>query len=350
MKEGCECFGLKKPGDVIAFTKKINFVRLFGGKSEAGIKRDVETANRMWRKAGISIEANVKSINKSDTEKMLGTDNSGRIKREVILGPVSTALNHPATRQIMGLEEPGKALTVPAAKNRDSAVVYYVPEFNDCAGKDDAVGCALAGELGGRFSIWVEKSAQRAILAHELGHMWGNSHVEKKRNVMFEAPTGTGLNDDQIRTARSTLRLGSMRCGPGGTPTSQRVEREQQRAELNQELEGLLRETSGGSITGNWKGTIVVNGTARETMLGVSPRSLNITYWWIDNKGKKVPGSTRNVRIVEGALKFDWWESREQTGKATLQFRRPRTLDGAWGLGESDSNGGKWIVEKEIEE
>jgi|GEM_PF-5953185 len=344
--DGCECFGLKKPDQVIKFGKKIRVVSLAFSKSASTIEKDVKLANRVWAKAGIEVDADVKEIPRGDTEKILGKDKHGHVRKTVIIEPPDSALKS-STSNILGL------VSVPAGRNRDSFVVYYVPDFNQCGDEKDAeaaVGCAVLGGLGGTFSIWIERKSQAVALAHELGHMWGNDHVASRINVMHKAPTKTGLTVEQIRSARASLRLGSMRCAPEGAGIAvfEGITREQQKAERNQALDHALR-ADRGFRSSRWKGLVLMNGVERESgFLVFKPLDVN-KYYYYDIYENQVWGSASNARIEEGAFKFDWKEG-SVIGKASFELggsldEKP-TLKGTWGIG-NESNGGTWNLTKE---
>ena len=257
---GCECFGVERPDSIVLAATRIQVVRLSGGATESAIKRHIRQANRIWKMAGIEIDPQVRSIDKEATEKILGTDAKGRLLKNVQIEPVDTALNDEHTRALLGLAtvSGNEKLSVAAGTNVHSLVVYYVPEFNRCADDDKAIGCAFGGTHGGRFFVLIEKAAQATALAHELGHMWGNEHVSNNRNVMFERPAHGGLDPDQIRTARQTLKLGNLRCLVSSAPSAdrERIEKEQQTGQF------LLR-----SINGEWAGTVAVNATDRDSRI-----------------------------------------------------------------------------------
>jgi hypothetical protein len=351
VKEGCECFGLKKPKEVIPFIKQIKIVQLEYSKSISDINRQVAAANKTWGKAGIKLEAEIKSINRDDTEKILGYDDRKLLRKTVIIEPSDMALNYSSTRNILGIDDFGAEVSVPAGKSRHSVVVYYVPDFNRCSDEDEAVGCAMEGTLGNRFSIWINKKAQSVMLAHELGHMWLSLHdhhlPKDKKNVMHPQPTKTGLNADQIKDARSVLGLGSMRCIPKGASESdiEKNKREQQKSERNEKLEQALRTlASKDTQASTWKGPVMVNGTPKDSEMEITVEkwssSVSVRYFWHDSDGEKVMGTITNARIEEGALKFDWKE-KSVSGKAHLELDGDKKLKGTWGI-TTESKGGTW--------
>jgi hypothetical protein len=56
-------------------------------------------------------------------------------------------------------------------------------------------------------------------------------------------------------------------------------------------------------------------------------------------------GGTLNGRIVEGFVKFHWSEPRGAgEGEGVWRIEKDGTLDGSWGRGQSDTDGGAWTL------
>lgn len=345
LPEGCECFGVEQPKMVVPAKTKIRIVQMFGAKSVSSINRDLKQANKTWAMAGIEVDAEIKQIDKEATTKILGTDHKGQLQTTVQIEPSETALNHPSVRALLGLPSDGnEKFSFAAGRDVHSLVVYYVPAFNRCATERDAVGCAFRGSHGGRFFVLVEKGAQDVILAHELGHMWGNEHIKTKRNVMVESPAGGGLDAEQIKKARETLQLGSLRCLATGAPAAdqERIETEQQTGQ------SLVR-----SITGEWAGTVTVQGEDRVSKIQFSVDSKNAVngrYWYESPYGSQ-PGRIMNGVVTAGALTYEWEQgSGQEQSKGRGSFRLMGTrLTGTWGVNQSTSNGGSWSLKKTAE-
>ena len=195
--EGCECLGEKRPRSIVPVPVPVRIVQLAGASSDGVIRRDIRQANKTWRAAGIELDAQVSSIDRSDTEKILGTDANGRLRGNVEIEPEDLALNSDSTRALLGLPTStgNEQFSVPAGKSPHNVVVYYVPEFNSCNKESEPIGCAFSGTHNGRYFVLIERRHQDVALAHELGHIWGNDHVkDDKRNVMYPTSLRTGLN------------------------------------------------------------------------------------------------------------------------------------------------------------
>lgn len=340
--DGCECFGVKHPKMVVPAKTKIRIVQLSGAKSS--IQGDLKLAKKTWAMAGIEVDAEITKIDKEATAKILGTDAQGQLLKNVQIEPAATALNHPGTRALLGLPSDGnEKFSIAAGKDVHSFVVYYVPEFNRCATERTAVGCACQGAHGGRFFVVIEKAAQDAILAHELGHMWGNAeHHKNKQNVMLEGPTGGGLDAEQIKKARETLKLGNLRCRATGTPAAdqERLETEQQSGQ------SLVR-----SMEGIWAGKVTVQGQPRESKIEFFVDSKNAVSgrYHYDSPLGNQPGKIRNGVVTAGALTYEWQQgsgAEQSKGKGSFKLMGTR-LTGTWGVNQSSSNGGSWSLEKE---
>lgn len=58
-------------------------------------------------------------------------------------------------------------------------------------------------------------------------------------------------------------------------------------------------------------------------------------------------GGTFDGRIIEGFVKFHWSEPRGAgQGEGVWRISKTGTLDGTWGQGQSDSDGGEWKLWK----
>jgi hypothetical protein len=342
--EGCECLGEEKPKTIVAVPVPVRIVRLDGASSDSTIRRGIRQANRTWQAAGIELDARIHSINRTDSEKILGTDEHGRVRSNVEIEPEDLALNSDSTRALLGLPTPtgNEQFSVPAGQSPHNVVVYYVPEFNSCDKESGAIGCAFSGTHHGRYFVLIERRHQDVALAHELGHIWGNDHVEDKRNVMHPAPGNTGLTAQQIRTARRLLSLGSLRClGKGKSETDrERVEEEQQLGQLLLLL-----------IEGHWAGSVSVNGTPHDSTIDFEANSaanIHGIYWYDKLDGSKA-GGVLDGAVVAGRLDYEWRQTAggETSGKGSFALTSiypPFTLSGRWGVGESRNNGGEWTV------
>jgi len=347
VREGCECLGDEKPRAIVSVPIPIRIVRLHGAGSEGAIRRGIRQANKTWRSAGIELRAEIHSIDRADTEKILGTDDRGRLRDNVQIEPASLALNADSTRALLGLttESGAEKLSIPAGTTPHNVVVYYVPEFNRCSEETEAVGCAFRGSLGGRYFVLIERRHQDVALAHELGHIWGNEHVENKRNVMHSPAERTGLTAGQIVMARRTLGLGSLRCLAGGQSDTdrERIVEEQQKGQLLLLL-----------IKGQWAGLVTVNGTPRDSTIKFETTAGNRihgVYWYETLAGDRAGGVLDGV-VTAGQLVYDWKQTtgEESTGKGSFALSSilpPFRLSGRWGVGESRANGGEWTVTSE---
>lgn len=342
--EGCECLGDEKPKTIVPAPVPVRIVRLDGASSEGAIRRGIRQANKTWRAAGIEVDAQIRSIDRANTEKILGTDARGRLRGNVEIEPEQLALNAESTRALLGLptESGNENLSEPAGETAHNVVVYYVPEFNSCSGETEPIGCAFSGTHNGRYFVVIEKRHQDVALAHELGHIWGNEHVEDKRNVMHPRPSRTGLSADQIRTARRKLSLGRLRCLAEGqaAPDRERIEEEQQIGQLLMLI-----------VAGRWSGTVSVGGTPRHSyieirVIGSDRIRANYTYETL--AGELAGGRLEGV-VVAGRLDYDWNQTAgpEAAGKGSFALSSiypPFRLAGRWGTGESRTNGGDWSV------
>lgn len=343
--EGCECLGEKRPRSIVPVPVPVRIVQLAGASSDGVIRRDIRQANKTWRAAGIELDAQVSSIDRSDTEKILGTDANGRLRGNVEIEPEDLALNSDSTRALLGLPTStgNEQFSVPAGKSPHNVVVYYVPEFNSCNKESEPIGCAFSGTHNGRYFVLIERRHQDVALAHELGHIWGNDHVkDDKRNVMYPTSLRTGLNAQQIRTARRLLGLGSLRClGKGQSETDrERIEEEQQIGQLLLLL-----------IEGNWAGSVTVNGTPRDSTIEFEADSAGNIHgiYWYDKLDGGEAGGVLDGAVVAGRLDYEWRQTAggEASGKgsfALTSIHPPFTLSGRWGIGESRNNGGDWTV------
>ena len=346
--EDCECIGNERPESIVPATVRVPIVRLHGGKSEGSIKRDIALANKTWRGAGIAIDAPVHSISRADTEKILGTDPRGRVRGNVEIEPADLALQNDSTRALLGLATTSgtEKLSIPAGSDVHSLVVYYVPEFNSCNEETTKVGCAFAGTHGGRFFALIEKAAQSATLAHELGHLWGMGHVEDKRNVMFTPASRSGIDAEQVRTARRVLGLGGLRCLAAGQGPidSERIEGEQEKGQL------IVR-AIGSKTTGTaWRGPVTVNGTDRDSTIQfkIDGTAVRGSYSYDTPNGPQ-PGRILNGVVRAGVLEFDWEqgagdEASRGKGSFTIGSAEPWVMSGRWGVGSSLTDGGTWSV------
>jgi hypothetical protein len=348
VSEGCECIGNEHPESIVPSPVSLRIVSLSGGSSESIIKRDIAAANKTWKRAGIEVNATITTIDRESTEKILGTDERGRLQGEVEIEPENLALNSDSTRALLGLgtTSGNEKLSVAAGTSVLSAVVYYVPSFNRCASEKNAVGCAYSGSHGGRFFVLMEKSHQNAILAHELGHIWGNPHVANKQNLMFEAPDKRGIEPEQIRQARLNLGLGSLRC-----VTEEGTAEDRERIENEQQLGQLLMAW----IEGEWSGKITIGDADRQSMIQfrVDPKNNHIAgSYWYETADRKQPGHILNGKVTAGHLDFDWEENRNDKstkGKGRFSvseiYSVPLRLAGTWGSGTSRDSGGIWTIE-----
>ena len=272
--EGCECIGNERPESIVPATVPVQIVRLDGGKSEGSIKRDIELANKTWKRAGIAIDASVRSISREDTEKILGTDPRGRVQGNVEIEPADLALANESTRALLGLSTKSgtEKLSIPAGSDVHSPWSTTCPSSTAAREETSAVGCAFSGTHGGRYFALIEKAAQSAALAHELGHLWGNAHVEDKRNVMFDcAPPAAASTRSRSGERAASLGLGSLRCLAAGKGP---VDRE--RIEGEQEKGQLIVRAIGSKTTGTaWRGTVTVDGTDRDSTIQFKIDSAN---------------------------------------------------------------------------
>lgn len=342
--EGCECLGDEKPKVIVPAPVPVRIVRLDGASSEGAIRRGIRQANKTWRAAGIEVDARIRSIDRANTEKILGTDARGRLRGNVEIEPEQLALNAESTRALLGLptESGNEKLSVPAGETAHNVAVYYVPEFNSCSGESEPIGCAFSGTHNGRHFVVIEKRHQDVALAHELGHIWGNEHVEDKRNVMHPRPSRTGLSAEQIRAARRKLSLGRLRCLAEGetAPDRERIEEEQQIGQLLMLI-----------AVGRWSGTVSVGGTPRDStieirVVGADRIRANYTYETL--AGELAGGRLEGV-VIAGRLDYDWNQTAgpEAAGKGSFalsSINPPFRLAGRWGTGESRTNGGDWAV------
>lgn len=345
--EGCECLGDENPRAIVPVPVPVRIVRLDGASSEGTIRRGIRQANKTWRAAGIAVDAQIRSIGRADTEAILGTDERGRLRGDVQIEPEHLAINAESTRALLGLptESGNEELSLPAGRTPHGVVVYYVPEFNSCGAETEPIGCAFSGTHGGRYFVIIEKRHQDVALAHELGHIWGNAHVEDKRNVMHPRPSRMGLTAEQIRTARRMLGLGRLRCLPehGTAADAERIEEEQQIGQLLLLL-----------VAGKWTGTVDVDGTPRDSWIEFdTPAADRIhgLYRYRQLDGRLAGGSIDGA-VIAGRLDYDWKQTAgaETSGKGSLALtgiNPPFRLAGRWGVGASRTNGGDWTLERE---